>query len=68
MTNYPFDGFENFTWERLILAIQLADWHPAKWAGSHEIAVDLPSAWWMVGHAIEMAIDENKQQKERQCN
>lgn len=60
MTNHPHDlgpyreDMTAIEWFRhLILAISLATWDPRYWATHHDIAFDLPSAWWLASFVEE---------------
>jgi|GEM_PF-3744120 len=59
MTNYPDFGvnvlelppkqaLRQFWW-----ALTMMTWSPRSWTLRHDSCVDLPSAWWLAGHAIE---------------
>jgi len=58
MTNYPAELAPSWREYPVLealkifrLAISFTTWSPREWALYHDVAVDLPSAWWMACHA-----------------
>lgn len=54
MTNYPAEqasSWQEYSWlealQILRIALEFITLDPRQWAVNHDVAVDLPSAWWM---------------------